>query len=134
LMRASSTFSSSLNSDIFENNLTPAQFGILEALFHLGPLSQKSLGQKVLSTKGNITTIVDNLEKQSLVIRVVDTHDRRSVIVELTKMGQALMGRIFPNHVKKITQLMSILTTDETKELKRLCKKLGLSIQSTHLN
>mgnify|MGYP000381933987 CR=1 FL=1 len=39
-------------------------FGILEALFHLGPLSQKSLGQKVLSTKGNITTIVDNLEKE----------------------------------------------------------------------
>ena len=67
LMRASSTFSSTLNSGILENNLTPAQFGILEALFHLGPLSQKSLGQKVLSTKGNITTIVDNLEKQYLV-------------------------------------------------------------------
>jgi len=134
LMRASSTFSSTLNSGILENNLTPAQFGILEALFHLGPLSQKSLGQKVLSTKGNITTIVDNLEKQFLVTRVMDPNDRRSVIVELTKSGQSFMKKIFPNHVKKITQLMSVLNTDETKELKRLCKKLGLSIQSTHFN
>ncbi len=134
LMRASTTFSSKLNPGIFENKLTPAQFGILEALFHLGPLSQKSLGQKVLSTKGNITTIVDNLEKQALITRLPDIKDRRSVIVGLTKTGRSFMKHMIPNHVKKITHLMSVLNTDETKELKRLCKKLGLSIQSSHLN
>ena len=128
LRRADNTLTANLNRHIAENNLTSGQFGILEALFHLGPLSQQELGKKVLSTKGNITMIIDNLEKQSFVKRTADPTDRRVSIIQLTASGKAFIGKIVPAHIEKITRMMSVLTVDELKELKRLCKKVGLSV------
>lgn len=127
LKRAESAISKPLNVHIIEHNLTSGQFGILEALFHLGPLSQKDLGKKVLSTKANITMLIDNLEKKALVKRQPDSHDRRIAIIHLTASGKSFIAKIVPQHVKKITAIMSTLTVTELKELKTLCKKLGLA-------
>ncbi len=128
LRRAGNVIAAKLNRHITENNLTSGQFGILEALFHLGSLSQRELAKKVLSSKGNITMIIDNLEKQGFVKRTADPNDRRVFIIQLTPNGKTFIGKIVPSHIEKITQMMSVLTIDELKELKRLCKKVGLSI------
>ena len=50
-----------------EAGLTPTQFGVLEALLHKGPLSQRELGQKVLTSAGNMTDLIDKLETRGLV-------------------------------------------------------------------
>ena len=129
LKRANNTISTILNRHITEHQLTVGQFGILEALLHLGPLSQQTLSQKILSSKGNITMIIDNLEKQSLVKRTTDPNDRRVAMIQLTPTGKAFINKIMPEHIKKIITMMSVLTADEMKELSRLCKKVGLSIK-----
>ena len=49
--------------------LTPTQFGVLEAILHKGPLSQRELGEKVLTSAGNMTDVIDKLEARSLVRR-----------------------------------------------------------------
>jgi len=126
LNRAMNTLSTNLQRLLDDNNLTSGQFGALEALLHLGPLAQRDLGNKLLSTKGNITMIVDNLEKRKLVKRVPSEDDRRFMIVELTKEGKTLIEKVFPKHVREITELFSVLNQEEKIELKRLCKKLGL--------
>ncbi len=128
LRRAGNTIAAKLNRHITDNHLTAGQFGILEALFHLGPLSQQQLAKKILSSKGNITMIIDNLEKQAIVKRTASPHDRRTTIIQLTPQGKKMISKIVPNHLKKIVTMMSVLTVTEMMELKRLCKKVGLSI------
>ncbi len=129
LRRAGNTIAAKLNRDIIGHKLTAGQFGILEALFHLGPLSQQTLAKKILSSKGNITMIIDNLEKQTLVKRTASPDDRRTTIIQLTPTGKKMIGKIIPGHLKKIISMMSALTLTEMTELKRLCKKVGLSNQ-----
>lgn len=108
-----------------EFGITESQFGILEALYHLGPLSLGQLGEKILRSGSNITTVVDNLERDKLVRRVRDEADRRVQMVHITPRGEALMERCFHIHVARVTKRIGVLTRDEQRELGRLCKKLG---------
>ncbi|MCL4297540.1 MAG: MarR family transcriptional regulator [Anaerolineae bacterium] len=106
-------------------NLTVSQFGVLETLYHLGPLSPGDLSTKLLKSGGNITLVIDNLEKQGLVQRERDPEDRRMIIVSLTPAGRDLIGRLLPQHVAAITEELSCLTPEEQKILGALCRKLG---------
>lgn len=114
-----------------EFGLTESQLGVLEALFHLGPLSQGELCRKILRSGSNVTTVVDNLERSRLVRRERDTTDRRVQIVSLTDRGRALIARAFPAHVRRLTGVMSALDERERRELGRLCKKLGTAARSS---
>jgi MarR family 2-MHQ and catechol resistance regulon transcriptional repressor len=105
--------------------ITPTQFGVLETLHHLGPLCQGEISAKLLRSGGNITLVIDNLEKLGYVRRERDPEDRRLVRVSLTKEGEAFISRIFPAHAKVITEEMNTLSADEQKQLGVLCKKLG---------
>lgn len=105
--------------------LTQSQFGVLEALHHLGPMCPGEISSKLLRSGGNITLVIDNLEKLGLVRRQRDAEDRRLVRVSLTDEGQALISRIFPAQARAITEEMSPLTPEEQRHLGALCKKLG---------
>lgn len=111
-----------------EYGLTESQFAVLEAIHHLGPLSQGQLCQKILRSGSNVTTVVDNLERDGLVERERDDTDRRVQIVQLTERGRALVTAALPVHVSRITRVLSSLTKDEQRELGRICRKLGASI------
>ncbi|MFW5728224.1 MAG: MarR family winged helix-turn-helix transcriptional regulator [Spirochaetota bacterium] len=69
------------------DNLTVPQFGVLEALLHLGPMCQAALGRKLLRTKGNVSLVVDNLASRDLVERRPSSADRRQIEVYLTEAG-----------------------------------------------
>lgn len=125
LKRASESLSSRLTSDFQRWNISESQFGVLETLFHLGPLCQKELGDKILKSTGNITLVIDNLEKRKLVQRVRSTEDRRFISVHLTSEGKKLIESIFPDHVKRILGEFSVLSLEEQELLGNICKKLG---------
>lgn len=107
--------------------LTVSQFGVMEVLYHLGPMCQSELGSKLLKSGGNITMVIDNLEKRNLVQRQRDEQDRRFVTVSLTEKGEALIAEIFPGHVAAIVDEMSVLSPAEQDALGKLCRKLGKS-------
>src|SRR5512139_414672 len=90
LVRAAQSVSGRVEAHLSEIGLTVSQFGALEALFHLGPLYQKDLASKILKSTGNITMVVDNLEKRGLAARVRDEKDRRHYSVQITPKGSAL--------------------------------------------
>jgi MarR family 2-MHQ and catechol resistance regulon transcriptional repressor len=106
-------------------NLTISQFGVLETLYHLGPMCQTEIGSKLLRSGGNITLVIDNLEKQGLVRRQRDTEDRRLVNIHLTEAGRYLIARVFPKQLKRIVHELSVLTPQEQDTLSELCRKLG---------
>jgi MarR family 2-MHQ and catechol resistance regulon transcriptional repressor len=105
--------------------LTESRIAVLEAVFHLGPLPQGELCRKILRSGSNVTTVVDNLERDGLVRRERHEKDRRIQIVHLTEKGRGLLGEALPVHVGRITRTMAALDPDEQRELGRLCRKLG---------
>ncbi len=125
-MRAGDSVVARLDAQIEMGGLTHGQFAVLEALLHLGPLNQCDLALKLLRSGGNLTVVIDNLEKRGWVRRERQRHDRRMVIVRLTPAGRRLIEGIFPSHARAITAEMSRLSPAEQGALRTLCRKLGL--------
>lgn len=125
LMRAAELVTTRIHRHLTTVNLTISQFGVLEALFHLGSLSQRDLAEKLLKSGGNMTMVIDNLEKRQLVKRERSVEDRRFVSVCLTEEGRQLISKIFPQHVAAVVEEISILTESEQEELGCLCRQLG---------
>ena len=125
LTRSVDSLASRLSQRGTQGDLTESQFGVLETLYHLGSMCQSELASKILKSSGNLTMVIDNLEKHGLVRRVRDLEDRRKVQVSLTDEGRQLIGQIFPDHVASITGEMSALTPQEQETLGNLCRKLG---------
>jgi MarR family 2-MHQ and catechol resistance regulon transcriptional repressor len=123
--RASDSVESRLMRRAVLEDLTTTQFGVMESLLHLGPMCQSELGGKLLKSGGNITLVVDNLEKHGLVRRQTRPDDRRMTDVSLTPAGEELIKRIFPDQVKIIVEEFGALSSEEQKLLGQLCKKLG---------
>ena len=133
LMRAAESVTARIHRHLSSTGLTISQFAVLEALYQLGPLSQREIGKKILRSSGNITMVIDNLEKNRLVMRERNEADRRFFIVHLTDKGYDLIKRVFPPHAAVITEDLSALTAGEQDTLGRLCKKLGLSGKTKNL-
>jgi MarR family 2-MHQ and catechol resistance regulon transcriptional repressor len=125
LMRAAETVTANAQRHFARIGLTTSQFGVLEALYHLGPLYQRDLARKILKSSGNLTTVIDNLEKRGLVQRRQSAEDRRFVAVHLTEAGERLIRESFPRHAAGIVAELGVLTPAEQEELGRLCRKLG---------
>ena len=130
LMRASACVTARMHQHLSAANLTISQFGVLECLLHLGPMSQQELAEKILKTSGNITMVVDNLQKRGLVSRDADFADRRRLRISLTPEGEALIRDLFPKHAEIARQLFSVLDRNECRQLSTLLKKLGTRIIS----
>jgi MarR family 2-MHQ and catechol resistance regulon transcriptional repressor len=126
LVRAAESLIARVHRPLSDTGLSVRQFGVLEALYHLGPLSQSEIAKKVLRSTGNITMVIDNLEKQGLVKRERQTEDRRYYAVRLTPGGRNLIGGVFPGHAARIVAEMKVLSGDEQEVLGRLCRRLGL--------
>jgi MarR family 2-MHQ and catechol resistance regulon transcriptional repressor len=128
LARAYSTFNKKAVENIRTFGLTQAQFSIIEALGHLGPIQLGEMSRKQLTSCGNTTVIVDNLEKEGLVIRVPSKEDGRVTFVQLTKKGERLFDDVFVKHARYITDVASVLSEREQIQLSRLLKRLGTSL------
>ena len=106
-------------------DLTYSQFAVLEALYHLGPMTAGEVSQKILKSGSNLTTVIDNLERDGLVRRERDANDRRVIHLHLTEAGSSKLAEVFPNHVSALLEEFSVLSASEQETLGALCKKLG---------
>lgn len=132
LTRASESLIALQSRRLSQDGLTVTQWGALEALYHVGSMSQKDLGQKLLKSGGNITMVVNNLEKRSLVQRKRDRGDRRLLEICLTAKGKRVVERILPRHVAGIVADMNRVGAGELEQLRRICRKLGIDRANEH--
>lgn len=108
-----------------QEKLTAPQFNVLEVLSRRGPIPLKRISEELMVTGANITCVVDNLEKEDLVRRVHSKEDRRVINAELTDKGKAKINSILPSYAKKMSELTSVLSDTEQKELSNLLNKLA---------
>jgi MarR family transcriptional regulator, 2-MHQ and catechol-resistance regulon repressor len=127
LLRASDTVTDRAAEHVDSTGLTFGQFAVLESLYHLGPMCQHTLAKKLLRSGGNMTVVIDNLERSGMAKRVRSKIDRRMVEIQLTLRGRKLIERVFPAHAGVVEKLMAALTPEEQDELRRIAAKLGRS-------
>jgi len=125
LMRAADSVGQRSMTALRGSGLTPTQFGVLETLYHLGPLMLSELAQKHLKSPNNLTVVTDNLERDGLVRRVRDEKDRRVVRVHLTDAGRDHIRRVLPVHARNVLEQMIVLTPEEQEQLGCLLRRLG---------
>lgn len=125
--RAFNTVDRKIGETFRARDLTSGQFGVLETVYHLGPMYQGQIGEKLLQSKGNISTIISNLVDRGLVERRRDQEDRRYIKIHLTSEGEELIEDLFPEHVERIRSTFEVLEAEEIEAFGRLCKKLGLA-------
>ena len=108
-----------------EYHLTFSQFMVLEALYSKGDMSVGEVRERILSSVGTISLIVNNLVKMKYIERIPDKKDRRVCILHLTKEGYEVISKIAPKNEAKITESMDVLDQDEKETLLYLLKKVG---------
>lgn len=133
LARAYLAISRHVEADVARHGLTTSEFGILEALYHKGPLLLGDLQKKVLVTSGGMTYLVDRLESKGLVARESFPGDKRARYAVLTAQGSALIRRIFPAHARRLTRVLDALSPKEQKRLTELLRTLGKGAEKRSL-
>ena len=108
-----------------EHHLTFSQYMVLEALYSKGDMSVGEVRERILSSVGTISLIVNNLVKMKYIERIPDKKDRRVCILHLTKEGYEVISKIAPKNEAKITESMDVLDQDEKETLLYLLKKIG---------
>jgi MarR family transcriptional regulator, 2-MHQ and catechol-resistance regulon repressor len=127
LLRAAKAVVVRLEPGLTRAGLTSTQLGVLEAILHKGPLTQRELGRKVLTSAGNMTDVIDKLERRGLVTRSRQPGDRRAVRVDLTEEGRRSIEALFPTHAGRIAAAMGGLSIAELRAIGALLRKLGLA-------
>jgi MarR family transcriptional regulator, 2-MHQ and catechol-resistance regulon repressor len=133
LSRAHSAVARHAEADVARHGLTIAEFGVLEALFHVGPLLLGELQRKVLVSSGGVTWLVDRLEKRGLVKREACPEDRRARYATLTAEGRKVMARIFPDHARAVERAMSGLSRSDRERAAALLRSLGRAAEALPL-
>ena len=125
MARASRAIAERTRKSMESAGLSPSEFGVLEALYHKGPLTIGEIGGRLLMASGSMTYVVDKLESRGLLARRVSADDRRAILVELTRQGESCISDIFPRHAEKIRQATAGLTIEERHITAALLRRLG---------
>lgn len=125
LSRAFSAVQAHAQADIARHGLTIAEFGVLEALHHRGPLLLGEVQRKILVTSGGVTYLVDRLAAKGLVERRRCDKDRRAYYAALTPDGEALIQRIFPEHAAALERAVAGLDEGQKAQAIDLLRTLG---------
>ncbi len=105
--------------------LNVAQFDVLARVGAQRGITQQALADSLLVTKGNISLLLDRMERLGLLKRCPE---KRSKYLVLTEKGQELHDRVVPAHEELIAQQLTALSASEVTELQRILRKLDHSL------
>jgi DNA-binding MarR family transcriptional regulator len=96
---------------------------------HPDGLTMGELSRRMLVTGGNITTIVDQLENEKLVMRVVGVNDRRSFTVKLTQAGRDAFTDMAISHEAWVADMFEGLSVSQQADLHNLLGAMKKNLQ-----
>ena len=110
--------------------LSETRLGVLFMLHHASQgLPLGVLAGRLLVSPRNVTGLIDNLERDGLVVRVPDPADRRSVLARLTRQGHERVAAMSEGTVRWQQSLLAGFTAEELAQLRHLCLKLVTNMQ-----
>jgi len=125
LVQTAETVSSCAYAHLKDFGLTVSQFGVLEALYTKGAMCQKDIAEIIRKTTGNMTTVIDNLEKSGLAERRKDRNDRRFFTVSITEKGMDLINMVYDRYKSNVERVMGRLSAEDRQMLETILRKLS---------
>src|SRR5437016_14119783 len=110
LARAAQALMNSVMGDVVAAGVSPSHFGVLDALFHLGPMTLGDIAKKHLKSPNNMTSVVDTMERSGLVERRRCDKDRRVIYVDITDKGREIFAKLWPGHVERLVKAVRHLS------------------------
>lgn len=106
-----------------EEGITFTQFMVLEVLYHKQECTIKTIIDSILSSSGNMSVVLRNLEKKKRIERKVNTYDKRSSLICLTPLGKTLITRLYTSHMQYVEEALQPLTSEEKTMIIQTLKK-----------
>lgn len=130
LLRACSDISDALNKLLAQHNLLQGRWWVLVLLMRQDDFtsSPTDLAEKAGVTKATMTGFIDGLEREGMVLRMMDTVDRRKFLIKLTPAGQQKLDEVMPDYYHKVKALMSFLTEAQREVMVDSVKTLADNI------
>jgi MarR family 2-MHQ and catechol resistance regulon transcriptional repressor len=107
-----------------ECGLTHAQFDIIATLGNTAGMPYKELGERTLITKGTLTGVIERLEQKGLVERERCKIDKRSFFIRLTRQGEELFAKVFPQVISKGAELFTSMDGADFDALEQQLSRL----------
>lgn len=106
--------------------LSKTQFSALYRIYLTGDegITLSTLGEQMLVTKANITSLIDRMVARGLVKRIINENDRRSIKAKITKDGRRIMEDVLPNSQVFSSEILNCLTKQEKKDFYELLSKV----------
>ncbi|WP_374125204.1 MarR family winged helix-turn-helix transcriptional regulator [Leptotrichia hongkongensis] len=123
LQKAVKSINNKIGKDFREKGITVSQFSVLDVLYTKGEMRVCELIEKALSTSGNITVVIKNMEQKGWLYKKTCPTDKRAFLVGLTDEGKKLFETLLPEHRNEIKNTYSILSSEEKQELIRILRK-----------
>ncbi len=106
-----------VESELNERGVTGPQYGVILNLATRGSMSLSDLGETIFRSNSTITSLIDRLEADGLVIRGDHEQDRRITMATITKKGLELFDRIRSPHRQHLADMIECLTQEERFQL-----------------
>lgn len=123
LQKAVKSINNKIGKDFREKGITVSQFSVLDVLYTKGEMRVCELIEKALSTSGNITVVIKNMEQKGWLYKKSCPTDKRAFLVGLTDEGKKLFETLLPEHRNEIKNTYSILSSEEKQELIKILRK-----------
>jgi MarR family transcriptional regulator, lower aerobic nicotinate degradation pathway regulator len=113
-----------VNLALAQEGVRRQHFTVLTSLAEQGPASQATLGRRLWIDRSDLHAILNELERDGLITRAPDEHDRRRNVVALTRRGTAALKRLDQRVDAAQQALLSPLSAADARELQRLLAQL----------
>ena len=109
------------------NGLTTSQADVIFTLGNTDGMTCADIGSATLITKGTLTGVIDRLIEKGLVERWEDAYDARRTINALTKKGEKLYQKVFPDHVSLLKSKLDGLSVQDQRKATRVLEDIARS-------
>lgn len=92
-------------------------------------LAPNVLAEQAGISRATVTGLLDGLEREGLIERQPDAHDRRSLRIVLTAQGRRTARKVITQHSQWIAQLLAPLSSAERGQLQHLLGKVAAAMQ-----
>ncbi len=110
------------------NHIHPRIAVVTIAIFHMGNPSPSELARKTGRTPQTITDVLNRMEKQGLINKVINENKRNSYTIQLTPKGLKIIKKI--QSVNIFSRVVSALTEEERSQLMTCIQKMQARIDT----
>jgi DNA-binding MarR family transcriptional regulator len=107
------------------NEIKISEFTVLLAVSRNPDVRQGVLADLLKIKWPNMTKLVRGLEEAELVERRIPSHDRRSVLLRLTRKGHERVEALADEMRRRDREALSMLDDSEYDQILRLCRKVA---------